>query len=136
MGGDPDGEPDSDADGLSLVIPAAFATAVKRDEPLPLEPHTFEALRGEVVVVRAHGFLYRGVLVGADEAELYLRGELRWVVLPLAHVTDVRRDQPNHVPLGLPAGTSLEAAAAGEVGGAGEDGESGGGKGGGEDHDR
>lgn len=61
---------------------------------------TFESLKGERVVVRANGFVYRGVLIGADEGELYLRGEMRWVVLPLADISDVQPDRARDWPLG------------------------------------
>lgn len=71
---------------------------MKRDDELPA--FTFESLKGERVEVRANGFTYRGVLVGADEGELYLRGEMRWVVLPLSDVSEVRLERPGRVALG------------------------------------
>lgn len=71
---------------------------MERDDELPA--FTFEALKGETVEVRANGFSYRGVLVGADEGELYLRGEMRWVVLPLADVSEVRLARPDRSALG------------------------------------
>lgn len=83
-------------------VPAGFAVTVASRERTELARHTFESLKGEKVIVRANGFLYRGVLVGADEGELYLRGEMRWVVLPLAHITDVVKDDAKDVPLGGP----------------------------------
>jgi hypothetical protein len=92
-------------DDLIGVIPAGFAAVVpKRGEgdPEELRPHSFEALKGEHVVVRSNGFDVRGVLVGADEGELYLRGEMRWVVLPLHTITSVRRQPPPDRPLGGP----------------------------------
>lgn len=93
-----------EADHLADVVPRRFTSiaACRRDDGIPVKPHSFGGLRGQAVIVRANGFLYRGTLVGADEAELYLRGEFRWVVLPLASVTDVRVDDTRDVPLGWP----------------------------------
>ena len=84
------------------AVPVGFTATIERVDRQELARHTFESLKGEKVIVRANGFLYRGVLVGADEGELYLRGEMRWVVLPLAHVTDVRIDDAKDRPLGGP----------------------------------
>ena len=46
---------------------------------------------GQAVEVRAHGFAYRGDLVGADEEFIYLLGIMGWTVLPLEAVTSVKR---------------------------------------------
>lgn len=93
---------DEDDDVPPDALPAGFAVTVAPRERTELARHTFESLKGEKVIVRANGFLYRGVLIGADEGELYLRGEMRWVVLPLAYVTDVVKDDAKDVPLGGP----------------------------------
>ncbi len=90
-------------DAFDDIVPAGFAAVVpKRFEPERLRPHSFEALRHRAVVVRANGFVYRGVFAGCDEAELYLKGELRWWVLPLDTVTavaiDVERDDDDVGP--------------------------------------
>lgn len=94
-------EDDDVKEGLD-AIPAGFAVTVAPRERTELARHTFESLKGEKVIVRANGFIYRGLLVGADEGELYLRGEMRWVVLPLAHITDVVKDDAKDTPLGGP----------------------------------
>lgn len=88
----------SDDDELRDVVPVALGIEVPRRVRQDLPRFTFEDLKGARVRVRANGFDYRGVLVGADEHELYLRGDLRWVVLPLADVTDVRPDEPERAP--------------------------------------
>jgi hypothetical protein len=62
-----------------------------------------DEMRGARVVVRANGFIYRGILVGADENDLYLKGELRYLVLPLATVTSLELEKPS-AHLGLPTG--------------------------------
>ena len=69
----------------------------KEDDP---PAFTFESLKGEWVTVRAQGFVYRGLLIGADDEELYLRGELRWVVLRLADVSEVRAERGRGAPRG------------------------------------
>lgn len=92
---------DEDDEALD-AIPAAFAIKVEPRARTELARHTFESLKGEKVIVRANGFIYRGLLVGADEGELYLRGEMRWVVLPLAHITGVVKDDAKDMPLGGP----------------------------------
>lgn len=78
-------------DALVDVIPVAFTTVVKKRLDEDLKPFTLESMKGEAVIVRANGFEYRGKLVGADEGEIYLRSETRWIVLPLAIVTSVKR---------------------------------------------
>ncbi len=83
----------TDDDDVDLLVPSAFTvTLAGRDDDQPLKAWTFETLKNRLVVVRANGFVYRGRLVGADEEELYLRGELRWFVLPLSTVTAVKPD--------------------------------------------
>lgn len=94
-------EDDDGKEGLD-AIPAGFTVTIAPRERTELARHTFESLKGDKVIVRANGFIYRGLLVGADEGELYLRGEMRWVVLPLAHVTDVMKDDAKDTPLGGP----------------------------------
>lgn len=85
---------DDDDDVYDLLVPASFSvTLPKRDEePSKLRAHNFEQLKHRAVVVIANGFTYRGVFVGADDEDVYLRGELRWWVLPLSTVTTVRID--------------------------------------------
>ena len=84
-------DPDRDLDrDLDDIVPVGFTSIVHKrldDDP---KPYTLESMKGEQVIVRANGFEYRGKLVGADEGELYLRSETRWVVLPLAIVTSVK----------------------------------------------
>lgn len=93
----------TDEDELALDgVPTAFTVTVAKREPQELARHTFESLKGEKVIVRANGFVYRGTLVGADEGELYLRGEMRWVVLPLGVITGCVKDDAKDVPLGGP----------------------------------
>jgi hypothetical protein len=75
---------------------------VKDDAPLPA--FSLDELKGADVVVRANGFIYRGVLIGADETEIYLRGETRYVVLPLASVTDLKPERSGGHGLGFPVG--------------------------------
>jgi len=42
------------------------------------------------VEVRAHGIIYRGFLIGADEESLYMIGTTSYLILPLEAVTAVR----------------------------------------------
>lgn len=97
--GDDDDHGDDDDPRGAVPVPLAQVMGRRVREELPR--FTFEGLKGAWVRVRANGFEYRGVLIGADEGELYLRGELRYLVLPLADVTDVR---PEPVPKPAPAG--------------------------------
>ncbi len=89
-----------DDDELDDVVPVPFGVAVPRREHYELSRFSLEDLKGAPVRVRANGFEYRGVLVGADEHEVYLRGEMRWVVLPLSDVTAVIPERPDD--LGAP----------------------------------
>ncbi len=92
-----------DDDDIDEVVPAGFAVVVERREPPgDARPYTLEAMKGEDVVVRANGFTYRGRLIGADESDLYLRGEMRWIVLPLSSVTRVALEDKRPRHLGLP----------------------------------
>ena len=45
---------------------------------------------GRRVVLRVGGFDVAGEFRGADEDDVYLRGELRWFVYPMSSVTGVR----------------------------------------------
>lgn len=93
-----------DDDPIDDAIPVAIAVAVPKREPADDPPAwSFALLRGRRVVVDANGFSYRGVLVGADESELYLKGELRWLVLPLATVRSVVPAPDKERPLGVAA---------------------------------
>ena len=67
---------------------------------LAFEDADFEAMKNEIVVVRLGGLDYRGRLVGADEKEVYLKAETRWLVLPFDRVTSVKRVRENPSPLG------------------------------------
>ena len=84
-----------DDDDLVDIVPAAVARVLEpRNTAPPRVPsaHSFARLLRRRVVVVAEGITYRGVLCGADETDLYLRGELRWLVLPLEKVRSVDRD--------------------------------------------
>jgi hypothetical protein len=97
-------------EALADVVPVAFATRRLpqwQEHEERLRPWSFQRLRGQPVVVRANGFLYRGLLAGADEEELYLRGELRWIVLPLERVTSLVRDPDAPVDDDDPDGSPL-----------------------------
>lgn len=54
------------------------------------KPFSLEALRHQQVEVIAGGFCYRGMLIGADEEDLYLKGRFQFIVLPLSRVTSIR----------------------------------------------
>ena len=88
---------DEDDDAL---VPTGFTHIVRKPDGDTLKPYSLEAMRGKKVIMRANGFSYRGVLVGADESEIYIRGEMRWIVMPLSTVTDVRLDDARVYPLG------------------------------------
>ncbi len=63
---------------------------IKKDRGEIPKPFSFEAMRFQWVEVRSQGILYRGVLIGADSDEIFLKGVLRWIILPLEKVTSVR----------------------------------------------
>jgi hypothetical protein len=60
-----------------------------KPEELP-EKWTFDKLRFKKIEVMAAGILYRGVLIGADDVDLYIKGRLRWLILPIETVTSLR----------------------------------------------
>ena len=94
------GDDDDGGDDLADIVPASVSAlrARRRDDDgaRPLTAHSFAALRHKRVVVVARGVTYRGVLHGADEHDLYLRGALRWFVLPLEDVRSVARDDSDN----------------------------------------
>lgn len=49
-----------------------------------------ESLRGQSVEVIYQGALYRGVLNGASENEIYLQTSQDWVSLPMEGITSIR----------------------------------------------
>ncbi len=54
------------------------------------EKFTFEQLRFKSIEVISAGILYRGILIGADDREIYLKGHLRWLILPIDAITSLR----------------------------------------------
>jgi hypothetical protein len=58
-------------------------------EELP-EKFTFDKLRFKSIEVTAAGILYRGVLIGADDVDIYMKGRLRWLILPIETISSLR----------------------------------------------
>ena len=52
--------------------------------------HSFEEMRNKPVTVQSAGMTYRGLFIGADENNLYLRSEHRWIILPMDRITSVQ----------------------------------------------
>ena len=92
--GSNDGNGDGDDDDVDLLVPAAFAVILpRRDDDAPqATDDPWRTLRRQRVVVRSNGFTVRGRLEGVDDDDVYLRGELRWFVLPMHTITSVVRD--------------------------------------------
>ena len=82
---------DDAAAGPAETVPVGFARRVRRlrDE---LQPFSFEGLRQRLVDVHAHGFVYRGVLLGVGDDTVYLRMEHKSIELPLSDVSKVVAD--------------------------------------------
>jgi len=55
-----------------------------------LQRFSFDKLRFKKIDVMSSGVLYRGILIGADESDIYLKGALRWLILPLDRVTSIK----------------------------------------------
>lgn len=55
-----------------------------------LEDFSFDQYRFKRVEVRADRMTYRGVFLGADDKTLYLKGNLRYLLLPMDLVQSVR----------------------------------------------
>jgi hypothetical protein len=51
---------------------------------------SFDQMRFQWVEIVSSGILYRGVLIGADDKDIYLRGALRWLILPMDRITSIR----------------------------------------------
>lgn len=60
----------------------------KREEVV--EKFTFDKLRFKKIEVMAAGILYRGVLIGADDVDIYIKGRLRWLIFPIETITSLR----------------------------------------------
>ena len=60
-----------------------------KPEELP-EKFTFDKLRFKNIEVIADGIIYKGVLIGADETDIYMKGRLRWLILPIETITSLR----------------------------------------------
>ncbi|MBI5495690.1 MAG: hypothetical protein HY904_11750 [Deltaproteobacteria bacterium] len=82
------------------VVPAAFV--VQRPKPVPrdgLDPKSMEALRNRPVEIHAGAVIYRGVLVGADTEEVFLRTDLRYTSVPLERVARIIPTDVKPAPL-------------------------------------
>jgi hypothetical protein len=49
-----------------------------------------ESLRGQSVEICYQGTIYRGILNGASESEVYLQTTQDWVSLPMEGITSIR----------------------------------------------
>lgn len=94
-----DGDDPQDAIDPAIPVPIAATRPRRSDDEPRLRAFSFDALKWREVQVVANGFTYRGILVGADDVELYLRGELRWFVLPLDTVSEVKPAPGEGAPL-------------------------------------
>lgn len=48
-----------------------------------------ENLAGKVVEVRTIETVYRGILVEIGEADVHLKSETGWIIIPLARIVDI-----------------------------------------------
>ena len=55
-----------------------------------LEEFSFDRFRFKQVEVLANRMTYRGVFLGVDERTVYLKGRLRYLLLPLELVRSIR----------------------------------------------
>lgn len=55
-----------------------------------LEEFSFDKFRFKQVEVVSDRMTYRGMFLGADDKTLFLKGRLRYLLLPLDHVRSVR----------------------------------------------
>jgi hypothetical protein len=49
-----------------------------------------QRLKGQRVEIVYNGVIYRGLLSGASEDEVYLQTQTDWVSLPMADISDLR----------------------------------------------
>ncbi len=57
-----------------------------------LKEFSFEKFKYKKVTVIAGGLSYRGVFLGADDSDIYLKGTFRYLLLPLEKVTAIHAD--------------------------------------------
>ncbi|HEY4485662.1 MAG TPA: hypothetical protein VI702_04980 [Nitrospiria bacterium] len=50
-----------------------------------------ESLKGQAVELMYNGVIYRGVLFGASEEEIYLKTSTDWITLPMEGITSLKR---------------------------------------------
>jgi hypothetical protein len=74
-------------DDLGDIVPVPLLQPRPLREVQPLSAFSFSRLLGRRVRLRVNGFDVTGEFRGADEDEVYLRGELRFFVYPLASVS-------------------------------------------------
>jgi hypothetical protein len=87
-----------EGDPTDDLVPAQLSVTVRRDDRR-VEAFDLDELRGRQVEIYANGFTYRGVLHGADEHEIYLKGLTRWWTIPLERVATLRADpEPEDAP--------------------------------------
>ena len=82
---------DDDDDAQDPTVPVSFAqTVAKRPPPRDAEEFRFDAMIGKQVVVMTQGFIVRGLLIGAGDGELHIRGQQRFITLAIDDVSDVK----------------------------------------------
>jgi len=57
-----------------------------------LKEYSFEKFKYKMVTVTAGGLSYRGVFLGADDSDIYLKGTFRYLLLPLEKVSSIHSD--------------------------------------------
>ncbi len=97
---DPSSEAQPDPDEASAEKAAKVQASVPGDTNQPWQgggggENTLEDLKYQDVVVHAGGITYRGMLLGADEEELYLRTSLRYVTVRMDRISKLARADAN-----------------------------------------
>ncbi len=57
-----------------------------------LKEFSFEKYKFKQVTVTAGGLSYKGIFIGADDSDIYLKGTFRYLLLPLEKITSIHPD--------------------------------------------
>jgi hypothetical protein len=61
-----------------------------------------QSMVGKKVEVSANGIIYSGELIEVSDVEVYLKGSMQWLSLPVSSVSEIRLSEPRLIKIEEP----------------------------------